>query len=120
MSETLKSCPFCGTSAGVCAKEGLFAAACDTWGCYGSFAESLGRLVFSSYAEAIAAWNRRASGWISVDERLPEEEGEYLVARSGLAYGVATFAVSPGGAPSGIWSLPRVGHWQPLQPPEAP
>ena len=115
MSETLKSCPFCGGEACVFDMENTMPSCVRCVECGARIETDT-----HSGARADNAWNRRASGWISVDERLPEEEGEYLVARSGLAYGVATFAVSPGGAPSGIWSLPRVGHWQPLQPPEAP
>ena len=33
-------------------------------------------------AEAIAAWNRRADGWIPVEERLPEE-GEIVIVSNG-------------------------------------
>ena len=69
----LKLCPFCGDTYaviyttledGYCA-ECLECHAKTDW--------------FSTKAEAITAWNRRADGWIPVTERLPEEHEVTLV-----------------------------------------
>jgi Lar family restriction alleviation protein len=71
LMSNLKPCPFCGGEAdrfGVSAeREGDYvnpiAPGCDSCQAY----------VFAkTHDEAIAAWNRRAAGWVSVEERLPE------------------------------------------------
>lgn len=78
MSE-LKPCPFCGGEAIVRPGDSpridsdVRFAGCEPCGIYGMFLDGL-------EAEAIAAWNRRVSGWVSVDEGLPEfshDECEY-------------------------------------------
>ncbi len=52
--------------------------------------------------------------WISVKERLPEEEGEYLVWREG--YGRDIHYYSEGRSDF----MDTVTHWQPLPPPPSP
>lgn len=39
--------------------------------------------VRESPEKAAEAWNTRASGWISCSERMPEEDGEYLLVSNG-------------------------------------
>lgn len=60
--------------------------------------------------ELIAAWNRRAApvtGWVSVDERLPEPDQEFL------AWNEAKEMYLVGRGPSPAYFT----HWQPLPPP---
>jgi len=73
MSEELKACPWCGKIPA------------DSWG---SDCEGFGEYIIQceddmcptcpcvsdgNKQEAIKAWNTRASGWVSVEDRLPEE-----------------------------------------------
>lgn len=127
----LKPCPFCKTAAGIVSFKGRFSPACDTWGCPGSFAESLETQVFATKAEAIAAWNRRASEWVSVEERLPEDGDCVLICHTREGHvGEARFAVGEAGYnPIFIFTdvedafkvaSPPPTHWTPLpDPPEA-
>lgn len=73
---TLRECPFCGGEAVDIGKvapqlcpvmdvEGVWWVHC--YGCETKGPDGAGE------AEAIAAWNRRADGWVSVEERLPEK-----------------------------------------------
>ena len=112
----LKPCPFCGGEA--TAIDGSKQVWCSDCYADGPFTE-----------EHIAAWNRRASGWVSVEERLPEkakwsgdrvlvytEEG-YI--HTGLYEGEAATDDDP------WWDKFNdsgyVTHWMPLpEPPEVP
>lgn len=87
MSE-LKPCPFCGGEAHVAHYYGdtlcledpekyTWFVSCASRGCPGSV-QSPGYL-HRGEAEALAAWNRRASPWVPVTERLPEWSGYYPV-----------------------------------------
>lgn len=70
--------------------------------------------------EAIAAWNRRADGWISVEDRLPSEEEvledqEFIVVIKG--YRLATTLYFVGGEwrdDAGDGDFYHVTHWMPL------
>ena len=62
MSE-IKSCPFCEQSPVVQYGD----AKCNNENC-----------PINGYRIPLAAWNRRADGWISTKERLPNEKGFYL------------------------------------------
>ncbi|AUR95339.1 protein of unknown function DUF551 [Vibrio phage 1.205.O._10N.222.51.A7] len=85
----LKPCPFCNGEARISTEW-------DTDG-FGNFhsvkcgkcgAESKQHFASSGndcpqhYAEVREDWNQRASGWISVEDKLPEKEGKYLCAFS--------------------------------------
>lgn len=73
MSEKLAACPFCGGKAEIVQSHNPYVI-CSV--CHASTP------MFSWKADAVAAWNRRAEnaecGWISVKERMPETEGQYL------------------------------------------
>ncbi len=76
----LKPCPFCGGEAQIVGGPedwsptfndpdsggDPIAVVCKNCNC--------GLYCFEDYEEAIAAWNRRADGWIPVEERLPEKD----------------------------------------------
>ena len=65
----LNPCPYCGGEARIIdGPDGLHSSAmCRNSGCGERIRPR------RTTADAIAAWNRRASGWISVEERLPEK-----------------------------------------------
>lgn len=75
MSEELKPCPFCGgeaaTKSTIYGYGERYEAYCTK--CY------IGLDLFESEEDAIKAWNKRATDWIPVEERLPEESGFYFV-----------------------------------------
>jgi hypothetical protein len=125
----LKPCPFCGNASGVVFIETQGtkwgSATCPECCAYGpevrtGYKKATGKNGWGD--RAIAAWNRRASGWLSVEERLPED-GEssprwmYLCINS--VVGLPFFADY---IPGRGWKTDRVvTHWQPiLAPPEAP
>jgi Lar family restriction alleviation protein len=68
-------------------------------------------------AGVVAAWNRRADGWIAVGERLPKEEGWYTVVTSEgpqpAVYEPRDYRSSPWFGTEG-YVLLTVTHWQPL------
>ena len=72
MSEQLKPCPFCGSEKVAVAG---WSDCCEVL-CENCMSASR---VANSEEKAIAAWNRRVSGWISVEDRLPDQCGHYLV-----------------------------------------
>lgn len=66
---------------------------------------------------------KRADNWIPVDERLPEEIGNYLIyGGDGLHYTAWAFFNSEGRWAdfSGNSFYERVTYWQPLPPPPEP
>jgi len=119
----LKPCPFCGCKQ-VSIREiniqGMFQAQC--WGCDVATQPTF---VKSTIVEE---WNRRASGWISVEDRLPEENclvlGYPETHRTDGACGVERVVKFDGE----FWSTKHgqpgcvsITHWMPLpDPPEAP
>ena len=121
MSE-LKPCPFCGGEADspvatAFTRDGTgyeFYVQCDKCCAKADF-------FYNTPDEATAAWNRRASGWVSVEERLPEI-GMPVLVDGGIAHWNhpdCWFSHMEGNPKPVIqWA---VTHWQPLpEPPEAP
>lgn len=102
MTDKLLSCPFCGEEprqSRVGVKHIVFCLSCSTQ--TPSFYEE---------EEAIAAWNRRAAGWIPVEERLPEK-GECLVVSDGTVYPASVIFGE---------DFKHCTHWMPLpEPPES-
>lgn len=90
----LKTCPFCGSKAvmqnGICTeaedKESKieYFVNCSNESCIAHEGRDENFKWFLSKQEAAEAWNKRSNGWVSVDDRLPEESGDYLVFVEGL------------------------------------
>ena len=128
MSEQLKPCPFCGATdktglLNICvspAKDIYENEMVDffTVKCHGC-----GTKIGNYYTteEAAQHWNRRASGWISVENRLPNNYNEVLCLRKEDEDNVI-LAYSPKGYWYGngyIFRRNSITHWQPLpEPPE--
>lgn len=117
----LKPCPFCGGKDAVLQDRGVMDgqlmlkfAWCQRCGA---------RTNAGDEATAIAAWNRRASQWVSVEERLPEEPGVYLVVGLQHSNGEPYVATDVLHEKEGCWffAYQSVTHWMPLpEPPEVP
>lgn len=113
----LMPCPFCGGEPQV--TEALN----EVWvRC--SQCNSSNGLSTADEARAIAAWNRRPSGWISVKDRLPEEWEEILVwdgkrRNTGYRFTHSSGAThwTIGGTTASPDILKPPTHWQPLPPP---
>jgi hypothetical protein len=73
MSETPLRCPFCNGEARV-----DFAGTCYHVRCAGCLAKSPNQ---GTVPDAVAAWNRRAGGWVRVEDGLPplNTDGEFLL-----------------------------------------
>jgi Lar family restriction alleviation protein len=122
MESKLLPCPFCGGEAFL--HEGIGNDKHYGWSIWCCTFE--GKCIrpssgyYSTEAEAIAAWNRRADGWIDCKTRLPEHLEEVLVAtRKGLVLAAEvchnSFFDPRGDQYSEIMGIT---HWQPL--PAAP
>lgn len=136
MTDELKPCPFCGStgcghrSAG-CNPE-AYQATCNECGASGPFVrmdlppngkerwpdmKSYLGAIDETIDKAIAAWNRRAGGWVSVEERLPED-GQWAVVAMGKLDHPLVSQFKTGWGNDG-WAYPNVHHWKPLpEPPE--
>lgn len=117
----MKPCPFCGGEAELNSIE--------DGGDFYVYCRSLNGLCattgagYGSPSEAIAAWNRRADGWVSVEERLliptirkPGSERRFIVAAPHVTVCYWEWD-------TGLWRFTngklaeRVTHWQPLPDP---
>ena len=86
----------------------------------------VGKDTFPTEEAAIAAWNRRASGWISVEDRLPDFEDDVLVVYRCDGQSYVKTACYIAGSWSSLYDEYRISnqeeiitHWQPLpEPPE--
>jgi Lar family restriction alleviation protein len=123
LSETLKPCPFCGgdpvfhCSTGRVHKTGniysIYSVDCNDCDLTGPRAETR--------KGAAIAWNRRASGWISVKDGLPElftgvmfyldEPGPCIVA-NGFYIGKGQWQIF-----TGVTVGREVTHWRPIPDP---
>lgn len=63
------------------------------------------------------SFRRNQSEWISVDERLPESEGKYLVCTSNGNIGVGNFINYYGTGKHLCFDTWAVTHWMPLPEP---
>ena len=112
MSE-LKPCPMCGGNGNLISADGRarFHVQCASMDC------RCRTLAYVDVDDAIAAWNRRASGWISVEDGLPDEDETVIAVTNCGFMDIAPFI---GGAflircPD----LECVSHWMKLpEPPE--
>ena len=113
MSEKLLPCPFCGEEAEIKSfpvftnlrpyspetADKKYYVQCK--GC----ATQCGALEYDTPEEAIAAWNRRAGGWIAVTEKLPEE-GETFLGWHKDGFVIMTVNMFD--------EMDEVTHWMPL------
>lgn len=115
MTEELKPCPFCG-SEGVrfitdIDKHGVYCA-------YGCKAGTAAQLSAVAAVAAVAAWNRRASNWIPLSERLPKELERVWIGWDDSAFTMASWHVGGAWLECRTKGLDQPTHWQPL--PAAP
>lgn len=98
MDKKLLPCPFCGGEATQSVKNmhGVCQVFCKTEGCHASTKWS---------KDPVPAWNRRAGGWIPVEERLPEEGQTILVWYKDGGFGMTVNVFD---------EMENVTHWMPL------
>lgn len=73
MSDKLNPCPICGKQV----ETGNFAGV--DWFVFCDCGIEFAPKNVDTFDELAARWNRRASEWISVKDRLPEKTGKYIV-----------------------------------------
>ena len=79
---------------------------------------------FFTREEAAEAWNRRSPDWISVNKRLPEESGDYLVFVEGMIENMLYSKQHSAWNADDLnchknYEITTVTHWMPLpEPPE--
>jgi Lar family restriction alleviation protein len=104
--QTLKPCPFCGSDdvifEGI---PGCVSVVCEICECV--------KVGYDNHEQAIQAWNQRADGWISVDERLPEHNTSVLVYRPRMHQKIHLTQWWQGDEKKYM----NVTHWQPLPAP---
>jgi Lar family restriction alleviation protein len=107
----LKPCPFCGSKK-VKLIESLVAKSVSCYDCGGSGAYNVDKL------KAIKAWNTRADGWISVEDRLPKKNTLVLAINSLEGIYTSIFNEKGWGV-SGYGYMKNITHWMPLpEPPD--
>lgn len=117
----LKSCPFCGGKADWFVLEKMNNEKLYYVECSYCFART--GYYFTEY-ESIKEWNKRTPDWISVNKRLPEESGDYLVFVEGLIENMmyskrhSTWNATDLNCHKN-YEITTVTHWLPLpEPPE--
>ena len=107
MGDSLKKCPFCGSQNIIVSNWGM-------WSCW--CADCKAKSEDGIYKkDAIEAWNRRTdNSWISVEDRLPDEDDKCLV-WNGHHIFVAIYWGD------GVWKFDsyacEITHWMPLPEP---
>lgn len=116
MSDKLLPCPFCGGEAVLCIGEGGYIQCAS---CLGTMPYQYGLEYSEGKAKAIAAWNRRAAGWIPVTPDMPDNTRVLLTNGLGVFIGKWSAAremfVTPDGV--GIYWASQPTHWMPLPEP---
>lgn len=117
----LKPCPFCGGKADWFVLEKMNNEKLYYVECSYCFART--GYYFTEY-ESIKEWNKRTPDWISVNKRLPEESGDYLVFVEGLIENMMYFKRHSAWNATDLnchknYEITTVTHWLPLpEPPE--
>ena len=109
MEEKLKPCPFCGGKAEISPYNGSKTIVCMNCLCMSAAYKG-----DNAKEEAVVTWNNRPDNWISVEERLPENNQEVLVfVNDGADTLINTDTYNNG------WQFwyKHVTHWQPLPEP---
>lgn len=104
----IKPCPFCGDEPTL---ESYFY---DSENWYVKCQNCFAIVESSSKEKVIQKWNTRApvpSPWVSVEERLPEKDGLYLVYRED-----GTFDTAPYWTEKKYFKEDCVSHWMPIPP----
>jgi len=116
----LKSCPFCGGVPQLIAPGYEHYSPC--WcKCTQCGAEGPTK---SSELEAEKGWNERIQGWISVKDRLPEKEGQYLCwfgnnpVFKGAAIATYLEMWKAFGSLESLETYSNVTHWMSIEPPK--
>ena len=115
--QNLRKCPFCESE---CNEANIYHGYNNlTWfvSCNKCGAKTA---LCDSEESAIAAWNHRTSGWISVEDRLPEEDVMVLVygEKNGTG-GIYIDEIYRGNFDYAVCNDVTITHWQPLpDPPE--
>ena len=90
MSGELKPCPFCGgTTLGFDSHRGQAWVECKT--CWNRGPLAGWNIDDDGDADAVEKWNARADNWISVEDRLPEQWKEVLIARAQIFDGKLSY-----------------------------
>lgn len=117
----LKPCPFCGGKADWFVLEKMNNEKLYYVECSYCFART--GYYFTEY-ESIKEWNKRIPDWISVNKRLPEESGDYLVFVEGLIENMMYSKRHSAWNATDLnchknYEITTVTHWLPLpEPPE--
>lgn len=117
----LKPCPFCGGKADWFVLEKMNNEKLYYVECSYCFART--GYYFTEY-ESIKEWNKRTPDWISVNKRLPEESGDYLVFVEGLIENMMYSKRHSAWNATDLnchknYEITTVTHWLPLpEPPE--
>lgn len=73
--------------------------------------------ILENYAEALYNAGYSKQEWISVDDRLPETEGKYLVCTANVNIGVGNFIDYYGTGKRICFDTWAISHWMPLPEP---
>ena len=125
----LRECPFCGGKAEYLHEDedidesGMVACVNPKCGVYFNNTYAFDGNEYVLIKDAVSKWNQRADGWISVNERLPEEDVDVLVnvwyAKSNNVH--IDYLIASGDEITGhewnSYATDCVTHWRPLPAP---